>query len=74
MWSLILKLAGWLLGKLTGGGKDKALEQAEELGGAKTRDAVSSAALKRNEEDRKSKERTDAEVRATGYDDRVGRL
>lgn len=40
MWGLILKLAGWLLGRLTGGGKDKSADMARELGRAEQQNAT----------------------------------
>lgn len=63
-----------LIAKLFGGGESDARKEGRATGQAETRDAVSSDALKRTEEARKDKERTDAEVRRTGYDDRVDRL
>lgn len=74
MWGLILKLAGWLLSKLTGGGESDARKEGRATGQAETRDAVSSKALKDQEEARKSKERTDAMVRNTPDDDLISRL
>ena len=65
---MLSKILDLILGLLTG------RDAARETGRAETRDAVSSAALVKSEEDRKSKERTDAQVRATPDDDLISRL
>lgn len=40
MWDLIFKAAGWLLGLLSGGGKDKTADMARELGLAEQQNAT----------------------------------
>lgn len=74
VWLLaLLPKAFDLVISLFGGGKKDA-DTSRQLGQAETRAAASSAALARTEEDRRSKERTDAQIRTTPDDDLIKRL